>query len=135
VTRDRILHEWKFREKGKGGKEISTENIGCGYPSDPKTKAWLREHLDENCGLPEIVRFSWKTTTNLMTEKNCNVQFKSMMRNMTIEEYNNIGFKSNFLNPSDYIKEKKQTKIKVNQIQEYKSVFENLRMQSENISF
>ena len=106
VTRDRIVEEWKFRESGLGGKEIVTDNIGCGYPSDPKTKLWLREHLDENCGLPEIVRFSWKTTTNLMKERNCSVQFKAMTRNMTIEEYDSIGFGRNFLNPSDYIKGK-----------------------------
>lgn len=120
---------------------VTTNNIGCGYPGDPKTKAWLRSHLDANCGLPEIVRFSWKTTTNLMKEINCAVEFKSMMRNMTVHEYELIGFSKNYLNHSDYIKgknlnaEKKETKVKVNSLREYKTVSKSLRMNYQNIEF
>jgi ribonuclease H2 subunit A len=36
VTRDKVLAEWNFLEK----REFSNV-FGCGYPSDPKTKAWL----------------------------------------------------------------------------------------------
>ena len=37
VTRDQVLAQWQFPED----KEISNE-YGCGYPGDPKTKEWLR---------------------------------------------------------------------------------------------
>lgn len=104
VTRDRALLHWQFRERGPGGAALSTKKIGCGYPSDPKTKAWLREHLDANCGLPEIVRFSWKTTSNLMKERNCEVQSKSMLRNLSLAEYDALGLKRAFLSRNDFVK-------------------------------
>ena len=106
VTRDRSIKNWIFREKQRNGKPVTTDGIGCGYPSDPKTKAWLRQHLSTSCGLPEIVRFSWKTIFNLFEERNCPVEFKSMYRNMTINEYNNLGFNDNYLVPKDYEKGK-----------------------------
>ena len=36
-------------------------DFGSGYPSDPKTRTWLREWYVGNRSLPAIVRRSWKT--------------------------------------------------------------------------
>ena len=58
VTRDFDLNHWKFKEKGLEG--ISME-YGCGYPSDPKAKAWLQNVYEPVYGFPSLVRFSWKT--------------------------------------------------------------------------
>lgn len=36
-------------------------DFGSGYPSDPKTIAWIKEFYKKNQFLPSIVRKSWKT--------------------------------------------------------------------------
>ena len=57
VTRDRELEEL----------EISRDlPSGSGYPGDPKTKAWLRQHIDAVFGFPSAVRFSWSTARTLL---------------------------------------------------------------------
>ncbi|KAG8876272.1 Cullin-3 [Tulasnella sp. 332] len=38
-----------------------TTDYGSGYPSDPKTQAWIRTALDPTFGYPSIARFSWAT--------------------------------------------------------------------------
>lgn len=40
-------------------------DFGSGYPSDPKTRRWVREYYVENNTLPAIVRRSWKTIKKL----------------------------------------------------------------------
>ncbi|PFH52972.1 hypothetical protein AMATHDRAFT_138731 [Amanita thiersii Skay4041] len=65
VTRDACIEGWTFEE---GESEWSNE-VGSGYPSDPKTQAWLRENLDPTFGFPKIVRFSW-ATVKVMLENN-----------------------------------------------------------------
>jgi ribonuclease H2 subunit A len=62
VTRDNIIQNWKFIE-GK----ISNK-LGSGYPGDPNTKKWLTKNCDKIFGFPNIVRFSWKTTTNILKD-------------------------------------------------------------------
>jgi ribonuclease H2 subunit A len=62
VIRDNRLRNWKFKEN-----EISfSTKFGSGYPGDPITKQWLKSHLDPIFGFPSIIRFSWKTTTQLL---------------------------------------------------------------------
>lgn len=39
---------------------------GSGYPSDPKTKAWLVAALEPTFGFPRAVRFSWATSKVLL---------------------------------------------------------------------
>lgn len=46
--------------------EIWSKEVGSGYPSDPKTKAWLESNLDRTFGYPKIVRFSWATVKNIL---------------------------------------------------------------------
>ncbi len=40
--------------------------VGSGYPSDPKTRAFLREYVDETGELPACARRSWQTCTDLL---------------------------------------------------------------------
>jgi ribonuclease HII len=39
--------------------------VGSGYPSDPKTRAWLKDLLDRDVELPACVRTRWGTIENL----------------------------------------------------------------------
>ncbi|KAF1321069.1 Ribonuclease h2 subunit a, partial [Globisporangium splendens] len=57
VTRDRIIVDWEWEAPALNLRK----DFGSGYPSDPKTKAWLSEHMDNVFGFPNIVRFSWGT--------------------------------------------------------------------------
>ena len=63
-VRDASMATWTWLEPG-----ISPSmDMGCGYPSDEKTKAWLRKHSDPVFGFPDIVRFSWAPAKKLMDE-------------------------------------------------------------------
>ena len=42
--------------------------FGCGYPSDPSTKKWLKDSFDPNFGFPSIVRFSWSTARKMLQD-------------------------------------------------------------------
>ncbi|KAI8980188.1 ribonuclease H-like domain-containing protein [Trametes punicea] len=42
-------------------KRTWAEETGSGYPSDPKTQAWIRSSLEPTFGYPSLVRFSWAT--------------------------------------------------------------------------
>ena len=59
--------------KGEVDGEISDSEMvvarGSGYPSDPKTQAFLRESLDPVFGYKGVVRFSW-ATVKVILEKN-----------------------------------------------------------------
>ncbi|KAG6602783.1 ribonuclease HII [Phytophthora cinnamomi] len=57
VTRDRVISDWKWESPAL---DLPTD-FGSGYPSDPKTKAWLTAHMDEVFVFPNIIRFSWGT--------------------------------------------------------------------------
>ena len=56
------------REIARLGAKINME-LGSGYPSDPKTKAFLRKYYHEHGTLPDFVRQSWKTVTNLIEKE------------------------------------------------------------------
>ena len=51
-----------------------TVSLGAGtdmavWYADPDTKAWLDQHIDPVFGYPGIVRFSWQTCENLLTQR------------------------------------------------------------------
>jgi ribonuclease H2 subunit A len=50
-------------------------NFGSGYPSDPITKKWLLGNVDYVFGFPSIVRFSWKTCSQLLSGKGATVEW------------------------------------------------------------
>ncbi|KAG5734678.1 hypothetical protein E4T56_gene18682 [Termitomyces sp. T112] len=64
VTRDSCLENWVFEEP------LAAAPPACsGYPSDPKTQAWLKHSIEPTFGYPKLVRFSW-TTVKLLLDKN-----------------------------------------------------------------
>lgn len=73
VTRDRYVHGWVDPEDGamttkpegveEGG---DAGGRGSGYPSDPRTQAYLKDKLDPVFGYRGIVRFSWATVKVLL---------------------------------------------------------------------
>ncbi|XP_052655681.1 ribonuclease H2 subunit A isoform X1 [Harpia harpyja] len=62
VARDWAVKHWKFVED----LEDIDRDYGSGYPNDPKTKEWLRRHLEPVFGFPQFVRFSWGTAQELL---------------------------------------------------------------------
>ncbi|HID27573.1 MAG TPA: hypothetical protein EYP22_07125, partial [Methanosarcinales archaeon] len=40
--------------------------FGSGYPSDPSTKKFLKEWVEEYGELPNFARHSWKTSENVI---------------------------------------------------------------------
>ena len=36
---------------------------------DPKTKAWLRKHVEPVFGFPQFVRFSWRTAQSILEKE------------------------------------------------------------------
>ncbi|KAK6144633.1 hypothetical protein DH2020_021453 [Rehmannia glutinosa] len=60
VTRDRALRDWVLDETA----ENLQRNFGSGYPGDPQTKDWLKDHKHSVFGFPTLVRFSWGTCTS-----------------------------------------------------------------------
>ncbi|KAI9566795.1 ribonuclease H-like domain-containing protein [Boletus coccyginus] len=70
VTRDACIEGWSFKELD-GDDQIEKgfgRDFGSGYPSDPKTKAWIEESLEKTFGYPSLARFSW-TTVKVALEK------------------------------------------------------------------
>ncbi|KAG0706791.1 ribonuclease H-like domain-containing protein [Suillus ampliporus] len=76
VTRDACVDGWTFEELieeddgtvKNARKEAWNREFGSGYPSDPKTKTWIKNSLDPTFGFPSLVRFSW-TTVKVVLEK------------------------------------------------------------------
>jgi len=70
VTRDAWIDGWVFEENqgDSNSPSFGSEGFGSGYPSDPKTVAWLKKTLDPTFGYPSIARFSW-TTIKVALEK------------------------------------------------------------------
>jgi len=42
--------------------------VGSGYPSDPKTRSFLRRYLTEHGGFPPMARTSWSTCASIRAE-------------------------------------------------------------------
>ncbi|KAI0303745.1 ribonuclease H2 subunit A [Multifurca ochricompacta] len=80
VTRDAWIEGWLFEEDALDeDKDVSGEascvkrtwstELGSGYPSDPSTKAWVRDSLEKTFGYPSIARFSWATIKTALDDK------------------------------------------------------------------
>lgn len=64
VIRDEHLHAWNFVENHH--KDIDRE-FGSGYPADPITVSWMKRHCDPIFGYPRLIRFSWSTAENAIS--------------------------------------------------------------------
>jgi len=74
VSRDELLAQWVFKEAVSN--EIQFDHdFGCGYPSDPKSKIWLNKLRDENFGFPTLVRFSWKTSKDMISKEGGDIEW------------------------------------------------------------
>lgn len=69
VARDQAVRNWQFVEKLQ---DLDTD-YGSGYPNDPKTKAWLRKHVDPVFGFPSLSgsvgaqpRASWRRRQKML---------------------------------------------------------------------
>lgn len=69
VARDRAVKNWQFVER----LEDLDADYGSGYPNDPKTKAWLKKHVEPVFGFPQFVRFSWSTAQTILEKEAENV--------------------------------------------------------------
>jgi len=49
-------------------RDVTALSAGSGYPSDPKTRTWLKGFLLEEAPLPECVRTRWGTLDELRAE-------------------------------------------------------------------
>jgi len=58
VTRDRLVHELA-KQYG---------DIGSGYPSDPKTRGFLKKYYQDHGNFPPIARMEWETLKQLKKE-------------------------------------------------------------------
>ncbi|XP_010611670.1 ribonuclease H2 subunit A isoform X2 [Fukomys damarensis] len=65
VARDQAVKSWQFVEK----LQDLDADYGSGYPNDPKTKAWLRKHVEPVFGFPQLVRFSWRTAQAILEKE------------------------------------------------------------------
>ncbi|EHB14479.1 Ribonuclease H2 subunit A [Heterocephalus glaber] len=65
VARDQAVKSWQFVEK----LQDLDADYGSGYPNDPKTKAWLRRHVEPVFGFPQLVRFSWRTAQAILEKE------------------------------------------------------------------
>jgi ribonuclease HII len=54
------------RDERVAGLEADFGAVGSGYPSDPTTRAFLREYVREHGGLPSCARASWKTCDDVL---------------------------------------------------------------------
>ncbi|CAM9541320.1 unnamed protein product [Ectocarpus sp. 8 AP-2014] len=64
VTRDRIVGGWQWSEPNLDFSE--DRNYGSGYPGDEKCKKWLESNVDPVFGFPDMCRFSWGTTKEIL---------------------------------------------------------------------
>lgn len=77
VTRDHALQVWQFPEKI----EVPNETTGSGYPGDPVTKLFLKQHLNPVFGFPRIVRFSWSTAVKIIEAQAIPMEFEDEEEN------------------------------------------------------
>jgi len=71
VTRDKELKKFVYLEQGKK----FSGDVGCGYPGDKVTRAWLKDHMDPVFGFPSIVRFSWKTSYKMLDDNQARAEW------------------------------------------------------------
>lgn len=61
VERDRVVADLDAAYRGRG-----YDGVGSGYPSDPDTRAFLREFVAREGALPDCARASWSTCDDVL---------------------------------------------------------------------
>lgn len=73
VTRDRYIEGWRdVEDSNAGGEDIKMDEEvvrGSGYPSDPKTQAYLKDNVDPVFGYKGAIRFSWATVRVILEKQ------------------------------------------------------------------
>lgn len=64
--RDDAVENWVFEEPGFKG---TTRDYGCGYPSDPQLKEWIRKNCHPVFSFPNFVRHSWGTSKTIVEQR------------------------------------------------------------------
>ena len=69
-ARDVMTSGWAFTEAPFGYRPRDGLDVGSGYPSDPKCKAWMgrNSNVDSPFGFPDFVRFSWGPAKGALKE-------------------------------------------------------------------
>jgi len=93
VTRDVLVHNWAHLEPTVEA-EMET---GSGYPGDPKTKKWLRAHVDKFFGLPTFCRLSWGTSKELMEKESFPVTWEDLEDAEEEENAEKVAKKRNYV--------------------------------------
>ena len=76
VTRDNLTSGWAFVEGPDVLSSIDTK-FGSGYPGDERCVEWMHRAFEPIFGYPNIVRFSWGTTREMLVKKGaCNVKWE-----------------------------------------------------------
>jgi ribonuclease H len=83
VTRDRILEGWLFEEDDSVVKDGRT--WGSGYPSDARTRIWMKSNIDKVFGFPNVMRFSWKPCVQILQSAAVPVDFGDEIEEMDYE--------------------------------------------------
>ena len=91
------------KEEAKGPRKKSgakwVEQTGSGYPSDPKTQAWIKGSLEPTFGYPSFVRFSWATIKVALEKDGHAVEWYVRWVN-TLHGYSHPGFTQGRRRPS-----------------------------------
>lgn len=83
VTRDRILEGWIFEEDESVVK--NGRSWGSGYPSDARSRTWMKDNIDKVFGFPNIMRFSWKPCVQILESAAVSVDFGDDISEMDLE--------------------------------------------------
>ncbi|KAF6095031.1 hypothetical protein HJG60_012037 [Phyllostomus discolor] len=65
---------WQSEELGRYG----CHHCPPAPPLDPKTKAWLRKHVEPVFGFPQFVRFSWRTAQSILEKEAEDVMWEDL---------------------------------------------------------
>nr|CAH0100650.1 unnamed protein product [Daphnia galeata] len=78
VARDKALSTWKFKESPFINLKEENKELkwGSGYPGDPTTKKFLAQNIDLVFGFPQLVRFSWSTSEQILKSKGVTVEWE-----------------------------------------------------------
>ncbi|XP_049851324.1 ribonuclease H2 subunit A-like [Schistocerca gregaria] len=95
VVRDQVLDRWTF----SGSEALNKDrDWGSGYPSDPKTKLWMKRNFNPIFGFPNVVRFSWKPCMDMIDQLAVPVKWRDEIESDCTEATSSKCFDRNTVN-------------------------------------